>query len=139
MKKLLKKCLAGLAVVCLFAGMVGATDITLTVNQIVRSGLDASSAYKTSGILTTDTYKFANDGRVLIHFKKTGDGDAIITIVTPGTFHGLAVADLTVTVDATTGDQFIGPFPISLFNDASGNMQFTLDDTVSLSFVVLRL
>lgn len=139
MKKMVQKFLAAVLALSVPA-MVSAADVTLTVSQIVKGGLDASSGvYTTSGISTANTYKFSNDGKILLHFEKTGASDATVTITTPGTFHGLAISDQSVTVGATTGDVFVGPFPISLFNDSSGNVSFTVDETTGLSFAALRL
>lgn len=113
-----------------------ATEVRVSVEQNLKSGLTAT--YTSSGLLTTNTYKVRNDGKVFIHFKKTGAGSATVTIVTPNTSQGLAIADQTVTVPATTGDVFVGPLPPSLFNDASSDVAFSFSDTVGLSFAVIR-
>lgn len=107
------------------------------VQKIVKEGLTTSPF--NSGLLSSDTQTFTNDGRTILHFKKTGAGNATVTVTVTGTSQGLAVANLTVTVPATTGDVFTGPFPTSLFNDTSNNVSFTVSDTVGLSFEILRL
>ncbi|MDD5302030.1 MAG: hypothetical protein PHS14_02890 [Elusimicrobia bacterium] len=117
--------------------VAAATEVRVTVEQSVKSGLTAT--YTSSGLLTTNTYKVRNDGKVFLHFKKTGAGACTVTIVTPNTANGLAIADQTVTVPATTGDQFVGPLPPSLFNDSSSDVSFSISDTVGLSFAVIRL
>lgn len=114
-----------------------AVEVRVSVEQALKAGLTAT--YTSSGLLTTNTYKVRNDGRVFIHFKKTGAGAATVTIVTPNTSQGLAIADQTVTVPATTGDVFVGPLAASLFNDASSDVSFSFSDTVGLSFAVIRL
>lgn len=128
-----------LAVVLSLAIIVpaSATEVRVSVEQALKSGLAAT--YTSSGLLTTNTYKVRNDGKVFLHFKKTGAGACVVTIVTPGTSQGLAISDQTVSIPATTGDKFIGPLPPSLFNDASSDVSFTIDDTVGLSFAVIRL
>lgn len=113
-----------------------ASEVRLSVEQNLKSGLAAT--YTSSGLLAANTYKFRNDGKVFLHFKKTGAGDCTVTITTPGTSQGLAIADQTVTVVATTGDKFVGPLPPSLFNDASSDVSFTISDTVGLSIGVIR-
>lgn len=113
-----------------------ATEVRVSVEQNLKSGLTAT--YTSSGLLTTNTYKVRNDGKVLLHFKKTGAGACTVTITTPNTSQGLAIADQTVTVPATTGDVFVGPLPASLFNDSSSDIAFTISDTVGLSFAVIR-
>lgn len=114
-----------------------ATEVRLSVEQMVKGGLTA--AYTSTGLLTTNTYKVRNDGKVFLHFKKTGAGACTVTITTPNTSQGLAISDQTVTVDATTGDEMVGPLPPSLFNDASSDVSFTISDTVGLSIAVVRL
>lgn len=140
----MKKLLLRIGVALLIASLpmaVHAVNVTLTVSQIVKTGLNTltGSNYTTTGLLTTNTYKFSNDGKIFLHFEKTGATTAVVTIVTPGTAHGLAIADVTVNVDAIAGDVFIGPFPISLFNDSSGIVSFTFDNTAGLSLAAFRL
>jgi|CXWL01.1.fsa_nt_gi hypothetical protein len=113
-----------------------ATEVRVSVEQNLNSGLTAT--YTSSGLLTTNTYKVRNDGKVFIHFKKTGAGACTVTIVTPNTSQGLAISDRTVNVPATTGDVFVGPLPASLFNNSASDVEFTISDTVGLSFAVIR-
>ena len=113
-----------------------ATEVRVSVEQALKSGLTAT--YTSSGLLTANNYKVRNDGKVFLHFKKSGAGACTVTIVTPNTSQGLAISDQTVTVPATTGDVFVGPLPPSLFNNASSDVEFTISDTVGLSFAVIR-
>lgn len=92
-----------------------------------------------SGLSTSDVYLVANNGRTFLHFKKTGAGICTVTISTPGTVDGLAVADLTFTVPATTGDKFIGPFPREIYNDSVGDLRVSCSEVTGLSFAVLRI
>lgn len=114
-----------------------ASNVAVTVQQLAVTG--STPSYTSSGLTTTDTYQFTNEGRVFLHFKKTGAGACTVTITTQGTMQGFAIADLTFTVPATTGDAMVGPFPASLFNDSSGLVNFTISDTVGLSVAALRL
>lgn len=114
-----------------------ATEVRLSVEQMVKGGLTAT--YTSSGLLAANVYKIRNDGKVFLHFKKSGVGACTVTITTPGTSQGLAISDQTVTVDASTGDEMVGPLPASLFNDASSDVSFTVSDTVGLSIAVVRL
>ena len=113
-----------------------ATEVRVSVEQNLKAGLTAT--YTSTGLLAANTYKVRNDGKVFIHFKKTGAGACTVTITTPGTSQGLAISDQTVTVPATTGDVFVGPLAPSLFNDSSSDVAFTISDTVGLSFAVIR-
>lgn len=104
---------------------------------------------RTTGIDLTDTgslsvanqYFVLNDGNVFLHFKKSGAGACTVTVVTPATVSGgLAVADPTYTVPATTGDVMVGPFPPETFNDpTTGKLQFTLSEITGLTVAVARL
>lgn len=115
--------------------------IALAQQQLADSGV--APTYTLSGasplLNVTDSFTVGNDGRVMLHFKKTGAGACTVTIVTPGTVRGKAIADATVNVPATTGDVMIGPFPPDLYNDANGNISFTLSDVTGLSVAVVRL
>ena len=112
-------------------------DVTVTVQQIDNDGMSLS--YNSTNIYSTNTYIASNDGRLFLHFKKTGAGAATVTIATPQTVQGIAIADRTVTVAATTGDVMVGPFSPTLFNDANGNISFTVSDSAGFSQAAIRL
>lgn len=136
MKKMFKKLSGTVAVLALAVSLHAATT-AVTIQQVVNSGL--SQTYTSTGLSTGDTYTFSNDGRIFIHIKKTGAADCTLTITTQATLNGFAVTDRTVTVVATTGDMMVGPFPASVFNDASDLVSFTVSETAGLSFAVLKL
>lgn len=99
--------------------------VNVALQQIVRgAGLAPSFAAATAA----DTYKIPNDGHVWLEVKNTGGSPVTVTVATPGSVDGLAIADLAVTVPATTGDRIIGPFPPVTYNDPADN---TLSVTVS--------
>lgn len=91
-----------------------------------------------TSLATADTYLISNNGRVQLHFKKTGAGDAIITYITPPTIDGLAIASRTDTVVATTGDRMVGKFKPSVYNDENGDMSFTSDEETAISVAVIQ-
>ena len=112
-------------------------DVTLTGEAMVEGGLAATY---NSSLNTADTHFVNNDGRTFLHFKKTGAGAANVTIVTPRTLGGRAVADLVVVIPATTGDKFLGPFPPAIFNaPGTHNLTWTVDEVTGLSVAVVRL
>ena len=83
----------------------------LTVQDIVRTGLNP--AYVAGD--ATDNHSFSNEGHnVFLHVITTGTA-AVVTVVTPNTVDGLAIADLAVTMPAT-GERMIGPFPKALYD-----------------------
>lgn len=140
MQKLKKALGASIALMALalVALPAHADTSTMTVVQSSKSG--ASSARVGTGLVaTTRTYKFRNDGRTFLQFIKTGSGACTVTITTPGTAGGVAIADVTVNVPATTGDVTVGPLSMRLFNDGNGDVSFTVSDTAGLSMTAIRL
>ena len=85
-----------------------------------------------------NTYQVRNDGNVILMFLKTGANEATITIATPATRRGLAIADRTLTVAATTGDRVIGPFEPALYNNSDGDLEFTTSESTAITCAVLR-
>lgn len=107
----------------------------LEVQEVAKTGLEAE--YKEE-LKTEDTYTVGNDGRTFLHFKKTGAGACTVTIATPRTVDGLAVADVEVEVPAEEGDVFIGPFPRTTFN-SSGSLSFTVSEVTGLTVAALKV
>jgi hypothetical protein len=112
-------------------------DVRLSVQPIVQAGL--TPVYTGSLTATTVDYVFKNDGKTFLHVKKAGAGDCVATITTPVTVDGKAVADLAVTVVATTGDKMIGPFPPAVFNDGNGDARVMFSEITGLTAGVFRL
>ena len=98
-------------------------NITLDPQTLTDVGVEAA---RTSSLSLTNNYFFKNNGATILNFIKTAATNCVVTIVTPKTLGGLAVADRTITVTGSTGDIFVGPFPPAVYNDASGNVEFTL-------------
>lgn len=109
-------------------------NVRLTPQAITSAGIVPSY----TAMATTDTYLISNNGRVMLHFKKSGAGAAIVTIPTPDTVDGLAVTDRTDTVPATTGDRMLSKFKPGVYNDANGDLSFTMDDAVGLTCAVIQ-
>ncbi len=112
-------------------------DVALTVQQFTRSGTGLVPTYK-SDMSASDTYFVPNDGRTVIHFKNTGGSNSVVSVVTPHTSDGNAIADKTFTIALTSGDKFVGPFPASEYNVA-GSLTFTLTNADDVSCAVFRL
>ena len=109
-------------------------DVTIAVQQATREGLTA--AY-TGSLKIADTHFVNNDGKTLLHLKN-GTGEATITIATPQTVDGLAVADRAVTVPANA-ERFVGPFPPGIYNDAGHNLSFNVTGVTGLEVAALRV
>ncbi len=108
----------------------------LTPEKSLVTGLTAT--IKTDS-LTADTHQVRNDGRVFMRCAKTGAADAVFTFVTPITVNGLAVANPTATVVATTGIMFLGPFNPATFNNASGDLEWTVTNVAGLELEIVQL
>lgn len=102
--------------------MAYASSVALTIQEISKTGKSVTEDL----IAPTATHgnKFINNGKTFLRVKNGSGGDITVTIDTPGTVSGLAIADLVVTVKAT-GDangldfQDIGPFDTN-FNQSDG-------------------
>jgi len=95
--------------------------VRLTPQVVLEAGITPSK----TACLLANTYLVRNSGRVILHVIKGATEAVAVTVVTPKTVGGAAVADLTVTVALNT-DEFIGPFPRDLFNDGSNDLTITL-------------
>lgn len=112
-------------------------DVRLTVQQFTRAGNGLKPTFKSD--MGADTYYFANSGRTLLYVRNTGGSASVVTLVTTKTVDGLAVADRTHTVPATTGDNFLGPYPTTTYNNATGEIGFTLTNPGDTEVAVLEL
>lgn len=90
-------------------------------------------------ITTGNNYKVRNNGRVLLYFAKVGAGAANITIATPKTVGGLAVAEQGFVVPATTGKVWAGPFPADIYNDVSGDLDIVTDEGTSITVEAVQI
>lgn len=130
------KKLIALGLLLALPAIAGATT-RVGVQTATKAGVTSPQLILT----TSETWKFRNDGRTVLLFEKSGTaaGACTVTITTPGTVNGLAISDQTISVAASTASRKqAGPFPASLFNDASGDVSFTVTDTVGLVVAVVK-
>jgi len=106
---------------------------TLVAQSIVRAGLEP--AYEACAALGDE---FANTGDEFIHIKNGAVAAQTVTIETPATVDGLAVADRAVEIPASE-DRMIGPFPASTYNDGEGLVQLTYDAVVTLTIAIITI
>lgn len=111
-------------------------NVTLTPIQAAPGSVDGSSP---QAMAAADNYIMRNDGKTLLHFIKAGANAATITIVTPKTVGGLAVAEQTFVVQASGGVEFAGPFPPDIYNDASGDMDISTSEDTGITVQAIRL
>lgn len=110
-------------------------NITLNPQQLAQAGIAPSY---TGSLSVSDTYFVRNNGKTFLHFKKTGANPCTVTIVTPGTVRGLAIADQTFVVPATTGDMMV-PLDPSLYDDVNHDVSFTVSEVTGLSVAAIQL
>lgn len=100
----------------------------------MRSGLAPTYAAASAG-----GDKLSPDRDTLLHVKNAGGAASTVTIVTPGSVSGLAIADVSVSVPATTGDRMIGPLPAELFADpADGLAAITYSTVTGVTVAAIR-
>lgn len=105
---------------------------TLQTQVVPHTGLSATYPAASGG-----GDKCATGSGVFLHVKNGDSGTHTVTLATPGTDDGLAIADRTVTV-AAAGAQFI-PVP-DLYKDPSdGLAHITYDAVTSVTVAVLRV
>ena len=90
-----------------------------------------------SGLSTGNTYTFRNNGKTLLHVKNAGASPCTVTINSPQTVRGHAVAAQTVVV-AAGADKFIGPFAHDVYDDINHDVSFTLSFVTSVTVAVVQ-
>lgn len=105
----------------------------LTAQQVTLTGLDISFASASAG---GDTAACADRTVLLV---RNASGSAVtVTIATPGTVSGLAIADVTHSVpDGTTAA--LPLYPASLLGDTSGVATITYSAATSVTVAAVRV
>jgi hypothetical protein len=81
---------------------------------------------------------FPNTGREILIVKNADASPHTVTIQTPQTVDGLAVAERAVVVTNATS-QMMGPFPIGTYSDTGGNVNITYDAVTSVTVLVVKV
>ena len=117
------------------------TTGTLVVYDIIRAGIVATKNMTTPTV--TDGDYVPNDGKTFLYVINGSAVPTTVTVATPATVDGQALADLTVTV-AATGDgagldkKFIGPFT-GLSNQSNGAIKVTCNPVTTVRIGAFRL
>lgn len=105
----------------------------LAVQQIVRTGLTPS--YSAANALG---HSVPNDGeRTFIHVKTVGTA-CVVTVQTPITVDGLAVAERTYSI-GTNSERLIGPFPRNQYNQGSEEVYVDFDTVTAVTCAAFRI
>lgn len=110
--------------------------VPLTPDVMTEAGLVETA---NGGLSLANTYTFRNNGKTFLHVKNAGGTACVVTLLSPATVAGHAVAAGTVTVPITTGDKLIGPFPASVYDDVNHDVSFTLSFITSVTVAVVQL
>lgn len=110
--------------------------------QRIESDEGSVISYKTDTdtdepITTTDSFFIRNSGHERLLIKK-GAGTVDVTITTPLTVNGLAVADRVVAV-AASKDVVIGPFSPNIYNDSDGKVKVDFSVAAAIEVAVLQV
>lgn len=106
---------------------------TLTVQNISLAGITPTYAAAAAG-----GDEFANTGDTFFQIKN-GGSEITLTIQTPAKIEGIDIAEITVTIPATTGDKMIGPFDPAIFNASTGRVVVTYSSETSITVGAFKL
>ena len=108
-------------------------DVRLTPQNLSDVAQDTTR----TAIATGNVYQVRiPPGGVMLNFRKTGAGAATVTLTTPQTVQGLAVADRALTVDATTGDEILLIKNKVLYGNSDGDVEFATSEGTGLTCAV---
>lgn len=82
--------------------------------------------------------EFANTGDTFFQIKNAGS-EITLTVETPAKIEGIDIAEITVTIPATTGDKMIGPFDPAIFNQSTGRVAVTYSAVTSVTVGAFKL
>lgn len=116
--------------------MTYALATRLTVKEIGRAGYNMAAAL--SALDGTNGNKFEYSPGTFIRFKNTSGSPIVVTFESPATYGGLAIADHTVSIPATTGDVAISDFGSVFLQPGSNDVFFTCASVTSLTAEVYR-
>ena len=106
---------------------------TLTTQEVDLDGVEVTFASAAGG-----GDSFTPSSRTFLWLKNASGGDITVTVDTPGTVIGLAVANSVTTVQAGE-DRLIGPFPYEHFAQTDGLADITYSGVTTLTVAVLKL
>ena len=108
---------------------------TLTLQDIIRTGTGLEPTYAACG---AGGDEFVNEAGYFIHIKNGAGAPQTVTIATPVTTDGLAVADVAIAIPAGE-ERMIGPFATATFNDGDDKVQLTYSAVVTLTIAILNV
>lgn len=104
-------------------------NVTVQPNDARRTSNGLNATDGGTAVSSSDTYFIPNNGRVILLVTSTPG--CTVTVQTPGTVDGLAIADSTPAVGATK-QHVLGPYPTTIYNQADGTIQVTFSAAATL-------
>lgn len=111
--------------------------VALTLLTADRDGISVADAALTAAI--ADGHSFVNDGRTVLLLQNTNAATRTITVQTPVTVDGLAVAELTITLPATTGRIITATFPRTVYNQSDGSVYIDYSATAGVLVAAIKI
>lgn len=87
-------------------------DVTVAPQVSVATGIVPSF----TSLNASDSFKITNNGSLILYVKETAASTANVTVETPATLGGLAVAEQVVALTASQ-EKVIGKFPRNIYGD----------------------
>jgi len=107
-------------------------DVILTVYDASRpAGVNVTD--QDTAATDANVYYVPNNGSVRLIVVNAA-GSNTVTVTTPNTVDGLAIADLAITLTASK-TYLLGPFPTSIYNDGQGRLSFTVSANADVTAV----
>lgn len=92
------------------------------------------------GTVTTGANYVPNNGLVVFRLWSNGSGALVVTFTPQGTNEGIAWSTGKVCTVPVSSTRWAGAFPPGQYNDANGNLRFTIADVTNLfSFICIGL
>jgi len=105
---------------------------TLTVQNAGRSANGAEFDYQ--NVTAAGGFEFPNDGHTILVVSNDA-GDLALAVDIQRTVDGEAVDTKDITVTASK-IEFLGPFPVAMYNDSDGNVTVTPDADLATTYGV---
>lgn len=113
------------------------SNVLVTVQTVGKAGI--APTYQGS-LSTSDVYRIPNNGRTIIHLKKSGAGSCNVVFKTPRQVGGLDVAEGAGVVPATTGDKMWSNLDPSLYNVPGQNyLEITVSEVTGLTLAAFQV
>lgn len=109
----------------------------LTLLTADRDGVSVADAALTDAV--ADGHSFVNDGRTVLLLQNTNGSARTVTVQTSVTVDGLAVADLAITVPATTGRLLTAYFPKQFYDQSDGTVYVDYSATAGLKVAAVKI